>query len=105
MSDEEIIALYFARDEQALAQTDAKYGPYCFSLANAILPSREDAEEALESYAEAFDFTVQPQEVSPEALAQTDARQAAYDNAWQSSTRNASTVMRSWATIPESKTG
>lgn len=55
MSDEEIIALYFARDEQALAQTDAKYGPYCFSLANAILPSREDAEEALESYAEAFD--------------------------------------------------
>ena len=38
--------------------------------------------EALESYAEAFDFTVQPQEVSPEALAQTDARQAAYDNAW-----------------------
>lgn len=82
MSDEEIIALYFARDEQALAQTDAKYGPYCFSLANAILPSREDAEEALESYAEAFDFTVQPQEVSPEALAQTDARQAAYDKAW-----------------------
>ena len=47
MNDEEIIALYFARDEQALAQTDAKYGPYCFSLANAILPSREDAEEAL----------------------------------------------------------
>ena len=45
MSDEEIIALYFARDEQALAQTDAKYGPYCFSLANAILPSREDAED------------------------------------------------------------
>ena len=47
MSDEEIIALYFARDEQALAQTGAKYGPYCFSLANSILPSREDAEEAL----------------------------------------------------------
>ena len=47
MSDKEIIALYFARDEQALAQTDAKYGPYCFSLANAILSSREDAEEAL----------------------------------------------------------
>ena len=47
MSDEEIIALYFARNEQALAQTDAKYGPYCFSLANAILSSREDAEEAL----------------------------------------------------------
>ena len=47
MSDEEIIALYFARDEQALAQTDAKYGSYCFALANAILPCREDAEEAV----------------------------------------------------------
>lgn len=39
MSDEEIIALYFARDEQALAQTDGKYGPYCFSLANASCPA------------------------------------------------------------------
>lgn len=47
MSDEEIIALYFARDEQALVKTDAKYGPYCFRLANAILPQREDAEETV----------------------------------------------------------
>lgn len=47
MSDEEIIELYFARDEQALAKTDEKYGPYCFSLANSILPSREDAEETV----------------------------------------------------------
>lgn len=39
MSDEEIIALYFARDEQALAQTDAKYGPYCFSLAMPSCPA------------------------------------------------------------------
>ena len=47
MSDEEIIALYFARDEQALAKTDVKYGPYCFALAHSILPSREDAEETV----------------------------------------------------------
>ena len=47
MSGEEIIALYFARDEQALVKTDAKYGPYCFRLANAILPQREDAEETV----------------------------------------------------------
>ena len=47
MSDEDIIALYFARDEQALAKTDAKYGPYCFALAHSILPSREDAEETV----------------------------------------------------------
>lgn len=47
MRDEEIIALYFARDEQALVSTDAKYGPYCFSLARSILVSPEDAEETV----------------------------------------------------------
>ena len=47
MSDEEIISLFFSRDEQALVYTEAKYGPYCFALANAILPSREDAEETV----------------------------------------------------------
>ena len=47
MSDEEIISLFFARDEQALVYTEAKYGPYCFALANAILPIREDAEETV----------------------------------------------------------
>ena len=47
MSDEEIISLFFARDEQALVYTEAKYGPYCFALANVILPIREDAEETV----------------------------------------------------------
>ena len=47
MSDDEIIELYFARDERALAQTERKYGPYCFSLANNILASPEDAEETV----------------------------------------------------------
>ena len=31
MNDEEIIALYFARDEEALTQTDKKYGAYCYT--------------------------------------------------------------------------
>lgn len=47
MEDEKIIELYFARDEQALAETDRKYGAYCFSLASSILGSREDAEETV----------------------------------------------------------
>lgn len=47
MDDDEIIELYFARDERALAQTERKYGPYCFSLANNILASPEDAEETV----------------------------------------------------------
>ncbi len=56
-------------------------GDYMIHL-NLTEYDRAWTKEALESYAEAFDFTVQPQEVSPEALAQTDARQAAYDKAW-----------------------
>lgn len=47
MSDEEIIALYFARDQEALAQTDKKYGAYCYTLANRILSSPPDAEETV----------------------------------------------------------
>ena len=47
MDDEKIIELYFARDEQAVAETDRKYGGYCFTLANAILGNREDAEEVV----------------------------------------------------------
>lgn len=47
MEDKEILELYFARDERALAETDRKYGGYCFALANAILHSEQDAEETL----------------------------------------------------------
>ena len=47
MEDTKIIDLYFARDEQAIAETDKKYGAYCFTLAHAILPGRQDAEETV----------------------------------------------------------
>jgi len=47
MEDEKIIELYFDRDEQAVVETDRKYGSYCFTLANAILENREDAEETV----------------------------------------------------------
>lgn len=47
MNDEAILALYFARDEQAVAETDRKYGPYCFTIANAIVKSEPDAEETV----------------------------------------------------------
>ena len=47
MEDEEILDLYFARDEQAVVETDRKYGPYCFTLANAILNAPQDAEETV----------------------------------------------------------
>lgn len=47
MEDREIIELYFARDEQAIAQTEVKYGRICMSIAGNILHSREDSEECV----------------------------------------------------------
>lgn len=47
MDDGRIIELYFARDERAITESDAKYGAYCFTAANNILSSREDSEECV----------------------------------------------------------
>ena len=45
MEDNEILDLYFARSERAIAETDQKFGGYCFSIAYNILASREDSED------------------------------------------------------------
>ncbi len=47
MEDTKIIALYFDRNEEAICATGKKYGTYCFTIANNILKSRDDAEEAV----------------------------------------------------------
>ena len=47
MEDEEILDLYFARNEQAVAETDRKYGGYCYTLAKSILNDPQDAEETV----------------------------------------------------------
>ena len=47
MLDQEIIALYFARDERALEETGRKYGAYCYTVAHRILSAHEDAEECV----------------------------------------------------------
>ncbi len=47
MEDEAILDLYFRRDEQAVVETDRKYGAYCFTIANAILHNDQDAEETV----------------------------------------------------------
>lgn len=47
MDDLMIIELYFARDEQAIKETDIKYGKLCFSMANNILSNDEDSEECV----------------------------------------------------------
>lgn len=47
MEDNAILDLYFARDEQAIWETDRKYSGYCYSVANRILCSNEDSEEVV----------------------------------------------------------
>lgn len=56
MEDEKIVELFWQRDEKAIAETAAKYGRYCYSIAYNILESREDAEESVnDAYAAAWD--------------------------------------------------
>ena len=45
MEDKQIIELYFARNESAIAETDKKYGAYCRAVAYRILEDRLDSEE------------------------------------------------------------
>ena len=43
MKDNEIIDLYWARNEKAIAATKEKYGNYCHTIAFNILHNNEDA--------------------------------------------------------------
>lgn len=47
MDDNQIIALYWARSENAISETAKKYGNYCHRVALRILDSREDSEECV----------------------------------------------------------
>ena len=48
MKDDQIIALFFRRDEEAIARTDRCYGEYARNISVQILQSHEDAEECVE---------------------------------------------------------
>ena len=47
LPDAEIVELYFARSEEAIAQSDRKYGKTCHRIAYNILYSDQDAEECV----------------------------------------------------------
>lgn len=47
MDDLMIIELYFARNEQAIHETDIKYGKLCFRVANNVLGNVEDSKECV----------------------------------------------------------
>ena len=50
MTDNQIIELFFGRSENAIDETDKKYGAYCRKISMNILSSREDCEEAVKRY-------------------------------------------------------
>jgi RNA polymerase sigma-70 factor (ECF subfamily) len=47
MDDARIVELYWQRDERAVAETQNKYGKYCFTIADNILQNKEDSEECV----------------------------------------------------------
>ena len=47
LADEQIIALYFAREETAISETSRKYGCYLLTIAKIILNNSEDSEECV----------------------------------------------------------
>ncbi len=47
MDDKTIVDLFWKRSERAIAETDAKYGRFCYHVAFNVLANREDAEESV----------------------------------------------------------
>ncbi len=55
MEDKKIVDLYWMRDENAIRQSDLKYGRMLHSLSFSLLSSREDAEECVnDTYLQAW---------------------------------------------------
>lgn len=55
MEDNKIVDLFLQRSEQAVTETQSKYGNYCYSIAYQILANNEDAEESVnDTYIDAW---------------------------------------------------
>ena len=67
MGDEEIVNLYWNRQEKAIYETNKKYGRYCNTIAFNILHNKEDAEECVnDTYLKVWGVipTLRPQRLS-----------------------------------------
>ena len=67
MEDRQIVGLYFARTDQAIAETERKYGAYCRSIAKNVLQSDRDADECVSDVYLAAWNSIPPQR--PQSLA------------------------------------
>lgn len=47
MEDSKIVELYLQKNENAIKETNRKYGAYCFAIADNILHNKEDSEECV----------------------------------------------------------
>ena len=47
MDDAKIVSLYWERNEQAIEESESKYGGYCHAIAYRILTVQEDADESV----------------------------------------------------------
>lgn len=47
MEDSQIVDLYWQRSDQAILETEVKYGSYCRKIAANILENSEDSEECV----------------------------------------------------------
>lgn len=65
MDDSKIIAMFFARSEQALTALAEKYGKLCQTIAANILGNTEDAEECVNDTYLAVWNTIPPQKPNP----------------------------------------
>ena len=65
MDDPSILGLYFSRNEQAITETDKKYGGYCYSIAYNILANQQDSEESVsDTYLSAWN-SIPPRKPNP----------------------------------------
>lgn len=67
MTDQQIVELYWNRDERAIHETDLKYRKYLYKIAYNILANEEDCEESInETYLRTWNSipTNQPQILS-----------------------------------------
>jgi RNA polymerase sigma-70 factor (ECF subfamily) len=65
LSDEEIVSLFWQREERAITATDVKYGKYLYTIAYNILRDNLDSEECLnDTYLGAWN-TIPPNKPNP----------------------------------------
>ncbi len=80
MDDRDILTLYRARAEEAIRETETKYGRYCYAIAYRILSDRSDAEEVVnDTYLKLWNTIPPAVPASLKAYAGMIARQRALD--------------------------